>query len=757
VLPGHPLSTLLADLARDDLVAQLELAPLEQGDATLLARSLLQEFLQEAGGNDGRSMVERIVERTEGVPFFLVSCTRWLQTLVKQRGQPQSDQATTSDAQSQTADWAHLRPEEIEELPSNVAQSVQERVAALPAPAQQLLGVAAVVGKPVSGVILAEAAGQPEEDALLGLEAACQSGLLVERPKRSGPARYRFAHDLIREVVDAGLSAWRRTVLHRKVAEAFERKLLCREGAERAADRQLTQLAYHYARADVPEKAVIYLRQAGDQARYVYAHEDAAGYYRELAEFLDRLGRSCEAAQARSDLAIELARAGHLREALEPLEQAERFYRAAGDGEAMALVTLAMGHVHAALGTTDEGFARLQPLIQALEGEAGENALAATPPKVSASVSAQLQGALSDLSFMAGRYHAALDAAQRSVDAAQATSDEGLLARQRLPLGIALHAVGRTAEAVENLERAIEGAEAASDLKTLACALGMESWTYQSRGAFAQSKRIQERAMEASLRLGDPVQVGFSVFLDALLAYYTGDWPRARAICEQAHAILQALDLVLISSYPSLGLGWLNLLEGRSEEAERYLEEARTMAEQSSGDQVLRMVDALRAECDLLNGQPVAARDRLAPLFRHGLLQERTRVELLALRAWAAVQLGEEVEAQEFVNDSVGSAREHHLCLVLPDALRVQALWAMRQRRWREAECALEEACALSRTMTYPYVEAKALYVCGQLQVAQDEPERARAAFNEALAICHRLGERLYAAHIEHALAGLAT
>ncbi len=370
-------------------------------------------------------------------------------------------------------------------------------------------------------------------------------------------------------------------------------------------------------------------------------------------------------------------------------------------------------------------------------------------------MSAQIQGTLANLSFFAGYYYDALDAAQRAVDAAQATGEDGLLARQRVSLGVALLTVGRTAEAVENLERAIEGAEAAGDLEALSDALRMASWVYQTRGEFAKSKQVQARAMETSQRLGDMSGLGYTVFMEALLAYYVGEWKRAREIGERANALFQQVDMAVLSSYPPLGLGWLNLVEGRRDEAERYLAEARAIAERSAGDQVLRFIEALLAERDLLTGQPAAARARLAPLFGRGLLQERTRVELLVLRAWAAVQLGVEAEAEELVCDSVKSAREHQINLVLPDALRVQALWAMRRRRWQQAENILKEALGLCRAMLYPYAEAKTLYVSGQLHAAKGEPERARAAFEEALAVCHRLGERLYAEHIEQELAGL--
>src|SRR5262249_13179423 len=42
VLPGHLLSTLMVDLAREDLVSQLELAPLQPKDAVALVNSVLE-------------------------------------------------------------------------------------------------------------------------------------------------------------------------------------------------------------------------------------------------------------------------------------------------------------------------------------------------------------------------------------------------------------------------------------------------------------------------------------------------------------------------------------------------------------------------------------------------------------------------------------------------------------------------------------------------------------------------------------------
>jgi hypothetical protein len=57
--------------------------------------------------------------------------------------------------------------------------------------------------------------------------------------------------------------------------------------------------------------------------------------------------------------------------------------------------------------------------------------------------------------------------------------------------------------------------------------------------------------------------------------------------------------------------------------------------------------------------------------------------------------------------------------------------------------------------MPYPYAEAKALYVYGLIRAARGEPDRARARYDAAMAILARLGERLYAEHVERAQAAL--
>src|SRR5262245_29193503 len=60
--------------------------------------------------------------------------------------------------------------------------------------------------------------------------------------------------------------------------------------------------------------------------------------------------------------------------------------------------------------------------------------------------------------------------------------------------------------------------------------------------------------------------------------------------------------------------------------------------------------------------------------------------------------------------------------LVLVEALRVQALVALRRERWDEAASSLAEGLALAQEMPYPHAEARLLQVSERLRALRGEP-----------------------------------
>jgi predicted ATPase len=172
VQQGDALSLMLADLAHAGLVTQRTLAPLSPEDAGRLLDALLDGAVEDAA-----ALRAQVVQRTGGVPFFVVS---WAQ-VVRLR-----------DATGGSADV----------VPWDVAQGIRQRVAALAEVAREVLGVAAVLGRVVQPDLLTAVSEQPERAVLAALDAAGRARLLVE-----DGATYQFAHDLIREVVEGDVGA----------------------------------------------------------------------------------------------------------------------------------------------------------------------------------------------------------------------------------------------------------------------------------------------------------------------------------------------------------------------------------------------------------------------------------------------------------------------------------------------------------------------------------------------------------------------
>src|SRR4029077_3392102 len=107
-------------------------------------------------------------------------------------------------------------------LPTSIVDAVSARVAGLGASAATVQ-VAAVLGPVIDVDLLATVAGRAVSDVLDDLERAAAAHLLT--PRGSALA---FAHELVREAIEAGLSPARRVVLHR----AATTSLAARPGAD---------------------------------------------------------------------------------------------------------------------------------------------------------------------------------------------------------------------------------------------------------------------------------------------------------------------------------------------------------------------------------------------------------------------------------------------------------------------------------------------------------------------------------------------
>jgi tetratricopeptide (TPR) repeat protein len=274
-------------------------------------------------------------------------------------------------------------------------------------------------------------------------------------------------------------------------------------------------------------------------------------------------------------------------------------------------------------------------------------------------------------------------------------------------------------------------------------------------GQFADSLLYLERALRAAERLGDPSYTAWVLSFRGIVHLYTGDWEAARTDLERAVALHRRLGLTGRAAWAIGGLGWLHLLEGAWEEAGREAEEAIAIADHSGFRHQLLTCHDLLARLDIRQGQPAAARARLLPLLEQQDMRRQLLHFVLPRLAWAQLELGETSEAAALVSQVVDYAREAWEPVLLAEILWLQALVAIRQEDWEEAQRALEEGIALAHSLPYPYMEARSLWVYGLMHLQKGEPEPARERLEAALAIFRRLGARKDAEQVDRDLASL--
>ncbi|MGW4059369.1 ATP-binding protein [Amycolatopsis sp. NPDC004747] len=171
-------------------------------------------------------------------------------------------------------------------VPATVRDVVRTRTAGLDETALDLLQTAALIGRQVRLRLLA-AALELDVQACLDLLEPLGSLGLVE-PVPDDPYTFRFAHDLVREAVVAGLPVARSAVLHLRIADALER-------GGGAGESGAEQLAHHLWAAGPPADPVrtaTALVRAGRHAVTKFAFEAAERHLHRAARVAVEAGRA---------------------------------------------------------------------------------------------------------------------------------------------------------------------------------------------------------------------------------------------------------------------------------------------------------------------------------------------------------------------------------------------------------------------------------------------------------------------------------
>ena len=157
-------------------------------------------------------------------------------------------------------------------LPESVKDTIHRRTDELELEIQEILPYCAILGKEFHFDILRHFSGKNEGNLLDLLDRTVETYLLEEVPDSDGD-QYRFHHALTADAIHSRIRRRRRRLLHRQAGEVME------EYYREQLDEFAGELARHFYNGEEYPKASLYAKMAGDQAKQIYANQEAIDFY----------------------------------------------------------------------------------------------------------------------------------------------------------------------------------------------------------------------------------------------------------------------------------------------------------------------------------------------------------------------------------------------------------------------------------------------------------------------------------------------
>jgi len=338
---SHPLVRLQGSLQQNGIeFGDIPVKPFESEQTCEIVSRVLLEPRDRVG-----ALAEYLRGRTQGNPFFILELLR---TMVEEGVVRYEGGHCIFD---------HEKLEKVN-LPDNIVEAVLRRIRDLSEADLQVLSLAAVIGKEVKPELLSILTNRQTEDLVSSIDRAVEQQILARDADEDQSVS--FIHDRVREafysrVKDVG-------ELHRQIAEALESRHRDDPGPV------VYDLAYHFARGNVSEKALSYSLKAAALAARSSAHDIAIDLYEKARKILESEGNRADPRYM--DLLEQLGESyrvsGHFDEAIKTLRRCEHLVRRhAPDPLRIARVLAKIGDAYFEKGEMEKSAAVLE---QALKG-----------------------------------------------------------------------------------------------------------------------------------------------------------------------------------------------------------------------------------------------------------------------------------------------------------------------------------------------------------------------------------------------------
>jgi class 3 adenylate cyclase/tetratricopeptide (TPR) repeat protein len=508
---------------------QLRVDPLQSSSAEELLSKLL-------GNNpDLEPLKQLVVKRTEGNPFFAEESVRSL-----------------VDSGVLAGEKGAYRPAlKIDNLviPSTVQSVVADRIDRLPVDEKRLLQTAAVIGMIVPFGLLRAVAELSDED-LYRCLFHLQSAEFLYETNLFPELEYSFKHALTNEVTYSALLHDRRTDLHARVVKALEAT------TQAAFHDRIEKLAHHAFSGELWDKAVGYLKEAGDTAVSRSSFGNAVIHFERALEALQRLPESADNLRRGIDLRFDIRNALFLlndfKRGFEYLEEAKETARTLNDHERLGKLFTWMTSYWNLMGKSEQAVIAGR---QALEHTVG-------PKNIESNIVAHY--------FLGVAYHN-LGEFQRSIDELE------------------------TARSLVTTEDRKYDRLGTTGIVSVLC----NAWLIRGLaqiGNFSATSQHGEQAVQTALERDHPFSTVYAYYAVGTVALIKGDFDRAVAALERALSVCEAAEIPVLRPLVVSCLRAAYASVGSFEDALRLLESTKDRDEwiTGAGSQQLPFGKAMR-------------------------------------------------------------------------------------------------------------------------------------------------------------------
>jgi len=516
----------------------------------------------------------RILDHAEGNPFYVEEVIRSL---------IDSEAIVYNDA---TGRWQAVQQVEDIAIPDTLQGVLTARIDRLEEDARRVLQTASVIGRiflyRILEAISATAAVSGKEGALNEHLLTLQREEMIRQRARVPEPEYIFKHHLTREAAYNGLLRRQRRHLHRGVAEALERLFPDR------VEEQLGLLAHHWEQAGERERAIAYLRRAGEQAAAQFANEEAVAYFSRALDLIP-----AEDLAGRYELLLAREDVHHVQGAREAQKQIlitlEALVGTLQDDRRRAEVTLRQARY--AIHTND------YPAAIAAAGRAVRLARVAHDVERETMGYLQLGTALYDL----GDYGAARSSIEQGLALARSAGTRSLEADGLHKLGFVCCYQGDFDEAIAYCEQALPICRELGDRKREGNSLYTLGSALQYQGNHQAARGHLEQCLRIAREMGHRLYEGFSLCLLSKTRMHFGDYSGAQSHLNQALLLLRQADSARGEGLALTRLGEVSHYLGDDEAAGEYCEQALLIG-CDAGDRYIQ-AGALTSLGDALMGQ----------------------------------------------------------------------------------------------------------------------------------------------------------